>query len=99
MLETERICSDKDNFISSVPINLKLYSEKLLDLTLIDLPGITRYAMEGQKQSICDDLNDMVMTFIKPENCLILAVSAANTDLANSDALRLSKKVDPLGKR
>ena len=40
----------------------------------------------------------MIMQFISRENCLILAVTPANTDLANSDALKLAKEVDPQGK-
>ena len=33
--------------------------------------------------------------FITKDNCLILAVSPANSDLANSDALKIAKEVDP----
>ncbi len=39
----------------------------------------------------------MIMQFITRENCLILAVTPANSDLANSDALKLAKEVDPTG--
>lgn len=39
------------------------------------------------------------MEFISNESCLILAVSPANSDLANSDALKLAREVDPSGKR
>lgn len=42
-------------------------------------------------------IRDMIMQFISKENCLILAVTPANTDLANSDALKLAKEVDPQG--
>ncbi|XP_055020540.1 dynamin 3a isoform X2 [Boleophthalmus pectinirostris] len=41
----------------------------------------------------------MIMQYICKENCLILAVTPANTDLANSDALKLAKDVDPQGQR
>ena len=34
-----------------------------------------------------------------PENALILALSPANADLANSDALQLALEVDPKGDR
>ena len=34
-----------------------------------------------------------------PQNALILAISPANLDLANSDALKLAKAVDPAGDR
>ncbi|KAG7251571.1 hypothetical protein CRUP_027739, partial [Coryphaenoides rupestris] len=41
----------------------------------------------------------MIMQFITRESCLVLAVTPANTDLANSDALKLAKEVDPQGQR
>ena len=41
----------------------------------------------------------MIMEFITEENSIILAVTPANIDLANSDALKLARKVDPDGKR
>jgi dynamin 1-like protein len=40
----------------------------------------------------------MIMEFITKPNCLILAVTPANSDLANSDALKLAKEVDPQGR-
>lgn len=42
-------------------------------------------------------IKGMIFQFIKRDNCLILAVTPANTDLANSDALKLAKEVDPQG--
>merc|ERR1719244_1749360 len=39
------------------------------------------------------------MTYIQKNSCLILAVTPANSDLANSDALKLAKQVDPDGLR
>ena len=41
----------------------------------------------------------MIMEHITKENSIILAVTPANIDLANSDALKLARKVDPDGKR
>uniref|UniRef100_A0A674NZF6 Dynamin-2 n=1 Tax=Takifugu rubripes TaxID=31033 RepID=A0A674NZF6_TAKRU len=41
----------------------------------------------------------MLLQFITKESCLILAVTPANTDLANSDALKIAKEVDPQGLR
>jgi len=51
-----------------------------------------------QPPDIEQQIRDMIMQFISRENCLILAVTPANTDLANSDALKLAKEVDPQGK-
>lgn len=39
------------------------------------------------------------MSYIEQPNALILALSPANQDLANSDALKLAKEVDPEGER
>jgi replication fork clamp-binding protein CrfC len=40
----------------------------------------------------------MVLQYITKPNSIILAVSPANVDLANSDALKLAREVDPEGK-
>ena len=67
----------------------------VLDLTLVDLPGITKVAIGDQPKDIEFLIRDMILDFITKPNCLILAVSPANSDLANSDALKLAKEVDP----
>ncbi|XP_044217975.1 dynamin 3a isoform X1 [Thunnus albacares] len=85
--------------ISPVPINLRMYSPHVLNLTLVDLPGITKLPVGDQPADIEYQIRDMIMQFICKENCLILAVTPANTDLANSDALKLAKDVDPQGQR
>ena len=41
----------------------------------------------------------MILDYIREENTIILAVTPANIDLANSDALKLARKVDPDGLR
>lgn len=70
----------------------------VLNLTLIDLPGLTKVPIGDQPPDIEQQIRAMIMQFIKRESCLILAVTPANTDLANSDALKLAKEVDPQGK-
>ncbi|XP_039651771.1 dynamin-2-like isoform X1 [Perca fluviatilis] len=96
--ETERITGSNKG-ISPIPINLRVYSPNVLNLTLIDLPGMTKVAVGDQPQDIEHQIRDMLMQFITKESCLILAVTPANTDLANSDALKISKEVDPQGLR
>jgi dynamin 1-like protein len=39
------------------------------------------------------------MKYITKPNAIILAVTSANTDLANSDGLKLAREVDPEGLR
>ncbi|ERE72476.1 dynamin-3 isoform 3 [Cricetulus griseus] len=96
--ETDRV-TGMNKGISSIPINLRVYSPHVLNLTLIDLPGITKVPVGDQPPDIEYQIRDMIMQFITRENCLILAVTPANTDLANSDALKLAKEVDPQGLR
>ncbi|XP_039539737.1 dynamin-2 isoform X4 [Pimephales promelas] len=96
--ETERLTGSNKG-ISPVPINLRVYSPNVLNLTLIDLPGMTKVAVGDQPTDIEFQIRDMLLQFISTENCLILAVTPANTDLANSDALKISKEVDPQGLR
>lgn len=64
----------------------------------MDLPGLTKVPVGDQPADIEFQIKDMLMQFITRENCLILAVTPANSDLANSDALKLAKEVDPTGK-
>nr|GEW25261.1 dynamin-related protein 5A [Tanacetum cinerariifolium] len=85
--------------ISSTPIYLSIYSPNVVNLTLIDLPGLTKVAVEGQSDSVVQDIENMVRSYIEKPNCIILAVSPANQDLATSDAIKISREVDPKGER
>ena len=85
--------------VSDKQIRLKICSPHVLTMTLVDLPGITRVPVGDQPADIEKRIRDVILSYIKRESCLILAVSPANTDLANSDALTLSRLVDPDGKR
>lgn len=69
----------------------------VLNLTLVDLPGMTKVPVGDQPADIEHQIRDMLMQFVTKENCLLLAVSPANSDLANSDALKIAKEVDPQG--
>ncbi|KAM7415447.1 hypothetical protein PAMA_017790 [Pampus argenteus] len=71
----------------------------MLNLTLVDLPGMTKVPVGDQPADIEHQIRDMLMQFVTKDNCLLLAVSPANSDLANSDALKIAKEVDPQGLR
>ncbi|CAE6049588.1 unnamed protein product [Arabidopsis arenosa] len=110
--ETDRI-TGKNKQISPIPIHLSIFSPNVVNLTLIDLPGLTKVAVEGQPETIVEDIESMVRsyvekvgsiaasfyTFLGLPNCLILAISPANQDIATSDAMKLAKEVDPTGDR
>ncbi|EEA07619.1 dynamin family protein [Cryptosporidium muris RN66] len=83
------------------PIVLTIYGTQCPDLTLIDLPGITRVPLKGSDQ--CDNIEqltrDMAIRYARDPRTIILAVIPANADMSTSDALQLSRRVDPKGIR
>lgn len=81
------VCTTTTSFFFSV-----------LNLTLVDLPGMTKVPVGDQPPDIEILIRSMLLQFITKPNCLVLAVSPANSDLANSDALKIAKEVDPEGK-
>ena len=83
--------------ICSEPITLKIFSPHVLTLTLIDLPGITKVPVADQPPDIEFQIREMCTAYIGNPNSIILAVTAANTDLATSEALKLAREVDPDG--
>ncbi|XVF41383.1 hypothetical protein PTKIN_Ptkin01aG0276100 [Pterospermum kingtungense] len=96
--ETDRM-TGKTKQISPVPIHLSIYSPNVVNLTLIDLPGLTKVAIEGQPESVVQDIETMVRSYVEKPNCIILAISPANQDIATSDAIKLAREVDPTGER
>jgi dynamin 1-like protein len=85
--------------VSNQPINLRVFSPNVLTLTLVDLPGLTKVPVGDQPKDIEKQIRDMIMKYITKNNAIILAVTAANTDLANSDGLKLARETDPEGVR
>lgn len=97
--ETERFLANQIKIVSPVPIYLTIYSPNVPNLSLVDMPGLTKVPIDGQPASIVQDLESMCRQYIKGDNAIILAVTPANADLATSDALRLAREVDPNGDR
>lgn len=52
-----------------------------------------------QPKDIEKQIREMILKYITKPNAIILAVTAANSDLANSDGLKLAREVDPEGLR
>ncbi|KAI4087458.1 MAG: hypothetical protein LQ344_006794 [Seirophora lacunosa] len=84
--------------VSDDPIQLSIYSPNVPDLSLIDLPGYIQVSGLDQPAELKQRIADLCDTYIQPPN-VILAISAADVDLANSTALRASRRVDPRGER
>ncbi|MEW5297851.1 MAG: hypothetical protein WDW36_001030 [Sanguina aurantia] len=99
-VETERhLAKTGGKVVSADPIYLTVHSVNVPNLTLVDMPGLTKVPIDGQPASIVQELDDMARMYVKGDNAIILAVSPANADLATSDALRMARDVDPSGDR
>ncbi len=96
--ETSRVAGSNKG-INRQPINLKIYSPHVLNLTLVDLPGLTKVPIGDQPPDIEKQTRTLISEYIAKPNSIILAVSPANVDIVNSEALKLARHVDPLGRR
>lgn len=96
--ETDRKAGSNKG-ICAEPISIKIYSTKVVNLTVVDLPGIVKVPAGDQPEDIEEQINNLIISYIKNPNCIILAVSSANNDMATSESLKLAKDVDPDGRR
>ncbi|KAJ7968791.1 Dynamin family protein [Quillaja saponaria] len=85
--------------ISNNPLTLVVRKNGVPDLTMVDLPGITRVPILGQPENICDHIKDMIMEYITPEESIILNVIAASVDFSTCETIRMSQCVDKTGQR
>ncbi len=81
------------------PISLKFYSTKVLSLTMVDLPGLTKVPVGDQPEDIENQIRSLLAKYIANPNSIILAVSPANADIATSESLKIARDVDPDGRR
>ncbi|KAI0108696.1 mitochondrial dynamin GTPase [Nemania sp. FL0031] len=84
--------------VSDDPIRLSISSPNVPDLSLIDLPGYIQVVGQNQPLQLKQKISELCDKYIQAPN-VILAISAADVDLANSTALRASRRVDPRGER
>jgi dynamin 1-like protein len=80
-----------------MPITLRIFSDKVVNLSLIDLPGITKLPVGDQPANIEEQIRTMISSYVSNPNSIILAVTPANQDFATSDPLKLAREVDPEG--
>ncbi|CDP19972.1 unnamed protein product [Coffea canephora] len=85
--------------ISNVPLTLTVKKDGVPDLTMVDLPGITRVPVHGQPEDIYEQISAIIMEYIKPEESIILNVLSASVDFSTCESIRMSQKVDKTGER
>lgn len=95
---TDKLCG-QDKGIVDKPITMKVYSQTAPDLTLIDLPGITRIPIGNQPKNIEQITKGMCRRYASNPRTIILCVIPANQDMSTSDALQLAQEEDPDGVR
>ncbi|KAL1247540.1 hypothetical protein QQF64_022916 [Cirrhinus molitorella] len=97
--EAQNELAGKGVGISDELITLEIMSPDVCDLTLIDLPGITRVPVEGQPEDIGKQIKRLILKFIIKHETINLVVVPCNTDIATTEALKMAQEVDPAGIR
>ncbi len=95
---TDKVCVGEKNIVDQ-PIVLNVYSQTCPDLTLVDLPGVTRVPVGKQPKNIEEITKNMAKRYVSDPLTIILCVIAANSDIATSDGLKLAKEIDTGGVR
>ena len=84
--------------ISDTRITIEIVREGAPDLTLVDLPGITRLPISGQPPDINEQISKIIMRYIVLEESIILNVIIADVDFSTCDSIKKSKDVEERGK-
>lgn len=87
-----------DEAVSNDPIQLTIKSPRVPDLSLVDLPGYIQIEAADQPVALKSKIREVCDKYLEEPN-IILAISAADVDLANSSALRAARIADPRGER
>ncbi|XP_063558637.1 interferon-induced GTP-binding protein Mx2 isoform X2 [Gorilla gorilla gorilla] len=85
--------------ISHELISLEITSPEVPDLTIIDLPGITRVAVDNQPRDIGLQIKALIKKYIQRQQTINLVVVPCNVDIATTEALSMAHEVDPEGDR
>ncbi|XP_058078616.1 dynamin-related protein 4C-like [Magnolia sinica] len=85
--------------ISNTPLTLVVKKKGVPDLTMVDLPGITRVPVHGQPEDIYEQISNIIMEYIKPKESIILNVLSATVDFPTCESIRMSQRVDKTGER
>ncbi|GJV36662.1 dynamin-related protein 4C-like protein [Tanacetum coccineum] len=89
----------KDKGISNKPLTLVVKKKGVPDLTMVDLPGITRVPVHGQPENIYEQISGIIMEYIKPQESIILNVLSATIDFSTCESICMSRRVDSSGQR
>lgn len=78
---------------------MTIYAHSCPDLTLVDLPGITKMPLPGQPKNIEEVTKNMCKHYCRENRTIILCVCSANVDLTTQDSIVMATDLDPDGER
>ncbi|KAK3441336.1 hypothetical protein EUGRSUZ_B01401 [Eucalyptus grandis] len=93
----EIACNGKG--VSNTLLTLVIKKYGVPDLTMVDLPEITKVPVQGQPENIYEQISEMIMEYIRPEESIILNVLSATVDFSTCESIRMSQMVDKSGER
>ena len=90
-----------DKNVVDKQINIRIRSPNVPNLSIIDLPGMTNIALtdQGQPENIKDNIEKMLIKYIKNPRSIILSILPATNDVESDMGLGLIKAYDPEFKR
>lgn len=97
---TDKVAGKQKGIIDD-PIVLHVHSPTCPDMSLIDLPGITRIPLRNSDQpvNIEEITKRMALKYVTDRRTIILCVIPANIDITTSEALQMAQATDPKGLR
>jgi hypothetical protein len=92
---TELYAGTSKNVVD-VPIDIKIKSPNVPNLSVIDLPGLTNIALtdKGQSENIKEQIENMIIKYIKNPRTIILSIVPSTIDVESDMGLGLIKKYD-----
>jgi vacuolar protein sorting-associated protein 1 len=93
---TEQYAGKSKNVVD-VPINIRIRSPHVPNLSVIDLPGLTNIALtdQGQPDDIKLNIENILIKYIKNPRTIILSIIPATIDVESDHGLGLIKSYDP----
>jgi len=101
IIELTDKAAGKNKGIIDDALTMTIYSTTCPDLTLVDLPGITKIPLPNTDQDMNIGIltSNMCKKYAQDPRTIILCVMPANQDLTTSEALKMAMVEDPKGDR
>ncbi|OCK79772.1 hypothetical protein K432DRAFT_299085 [Lepidopterella palustris CBS 459.81] len=80
-------------------LQVRISGPSLTPLTIVDLPGLIHFPNEDQSDKDVDFVSNLVQSYMKQQNSIILAVISAHNDRSNQIVLKHAQKIVPDGNR